>query len=81
MKALHLRSSEKWSIKVVELNLQPAFYGRHYSGLYKAVRYSPLSGAQLCVIFADYLPHPQEGPFRLLALWNCAYSTGRARRF
>ena len=53
---------------VVELSLQPAFHGRHYSGLYKAVRYFPLSGSQLRAIFADYLPHPQERPFRLLAV-------------
>ena len=53
---------------VVELSLQPAFHGRHYSGLYKAVRYFPLSGSQLHAIFADYLPHPQERPFRLLAV-------------
>ena len=53
---------------VVELCLQPAFRHRHYSGLFKAIRYFPLSEAHLRACFARHLPPPQKRPFRLLAV-------------
>ncbi len=52
---------------VVELSLQAAFRGRHYSGLYKAIRYFPLRDTHLMALFADFLPPPRRRPFRLLA--------------
>ena len=53
---------------VVELSLQPAFRGRHYSGLFKAIGYFPLTSEQMMPLFARYLPLPQGRPFRLLAV-------------
>ena len=53
---------------VVELSLQPAFRHRNYSGLFKAIRFFPLSDAHLRACFAPYLPPPQKRPFRLLAV-------------
>ncbi len=53
---------------VVELSLQPAFRSRHPSGLFKAIRFFPLSGQEMMALFAPYLPLPQQRPFRLLAV-------------
>ncbi len=53
---------------VVELSLQPAFRNRHPSGLFKAIRFFPLSGQEMMALFAPYLPLPQQRPFRLLAV-------------
>ncbi|MFN3763846.1 MAG: transposase, partial [Anaerolineae bacterium] len=53
---------------VVELSLQPAFRGRHYSGLYKAIRYFPLTERRMMPLLAGYLPLPQRRPFRLLGV-------------
>ncbi len=53
---------------VVELSLQPAFRNRHYSGLYKAIRYFPLTERKTMPLLADYLPLPQRRPFRLLGV-------------
>lgn len=53
---------------VVELSLQPAFRGRHYSGLYKPIRRFPLTEHQTTPLLAGYLPLPQRRPFRLLAV-------------
>lgn len=53
---------------VVELSLQPAFRGRHYSGLFKAISHFPLTPQQMMSLFARYLPLPHRRPFRLLAV-------------
>lgn len=53
---------------VVELSLQPAFRGRHYSGLFKAIGHFPLTPQQMMSLFARHLPLPQGRSFRLLAV-------------
>lgn len=53
---------------VVELSLLSAFHSQHYSGLYKAIRYFPLSEQQMMALFASHLPLPQKRPFLLLAV-------------
>ncbi len=66
---------------VVELSLQPAFRNRHPGGLFKAIRFFPLSGQEMMALFAPYLPLPQQRPFRLLAVdtLGAAIPTGMAR--
>lgn len=51
-----------------ELTLLPAFHGRHYSGLYKAVAAFSLSSSQLLPLYLAYLPPCQQRRFYLFAV-------------